>query len=320
MNTRISVIISTYNPNIVLLRRTLDALVVQTMNANNWELVLIDNSSTKPFDLGETMRKFKNARIIREDRLGLAYGRLAGIRNSGGEILVFVDDDNVLAENYLEAANRIFTSAKKLGMAGGVIQPEWCDGKPEAWAHEAVLDFARRDFGKFALIADHSLYRNSLPDFAPIGAGMVARRAALQNWVAQVERTFFTDRRGEELTSCGDTEMVIEAFHAGWSVAYLPELKLTHLIPKHRMQFDYLARAFYQHNKCWVQLLYKYGITGYAPAAPWTLIPRKIRAYLRCRAWAGRRQYLAWRKACGNFDGRAAIYANKIMLKETKRA
>jgi GT2 family glycosyltransferase len=280
------------------------------MHANDWELILIDNSSTEPFSLGETTQKFKNARIIREERLGKAYGLLAGIQNSGGEILVIVDDDNALAQNYLEAANRIFTKSKKLGMAGGIMEPEWCDGQPEPWAHEAVLDFARRDFGKFALTADHVAYRNSLPDFAPIGAGMVARRAALQNWVAQVERTSFIGRRGEGF--CEDTEMVIEAFHAGWSVGYFPELKLTHLIPKHRMQFDYLTRAFYQHNKRWVQLLYKHGITGYAPAAPWTVIPRKIRAYLRCRAWAGRRQYLAWRKACGNFDGRAAIYRKKF--------
>jgi glycosyltransferase involved in cell wall biosynthesis len=312
MNPRISVVISTYNPNSVMLQRTLDALAVQTMDASDWELVLVDNASTRPLDLGETMRKFKNARIIREERLGVAYGRLAGIRSSSGEILVFVDDDNVLADDYLETANRIFISAKELGMAGGIMEPGWCFGEPEPWAYEPVLDFARRNFGKLVLIADQAAYQNSLPDFAPVTAGMVVRRAALENWIGQAETTPFTGKRGVELTTCEDTDMVIEAFHAGWSIAYFPELKLTHLISKHRMQFDYLARAFYEHNKCWVQLLYEHGIGDVSPAAPWTLIPRKVRAYLRCRAWAGRRQYLAWRKACGNFDGRAAIYGKKV--------
>src|SRR6516162_1627863 len=115
MYPRISVVISTYNPNSAMLERTLDALAAQTMDASDWELVLIDNASTTALDLGETTRKFKNVRTIREERLGNAYGRLAGIRNSQGGILVFVDDDNVLADNYLETASKIFSHGKELG-------------------------------------------------------------------------------------------------------------------------------------------------------------------------------------------------------------
>src|SRR6516162_769771 len=160
MCPRISVVISTYNPNLGMLERTLDALAAQTMDASDWELVLIDNASTRALDLGETTSKLRNFRIIREERLGLTYGRLAGIRNSQGGILVFVDDDNVLAEDYLETASRIFSLGKELGVAGGTMEPEWWDGEPEPWAYESVLEFARRNFGKSELIAHPAAYQN----------------------------------------------------------------------------------------------------------------------------------------------------------------
>ena len=38
------------------------------------------------------------------ERLGLTPARLRGIRESRGELLVFVDDDNVLERDYLEVA------------------------------------------------------------------------------------------------------------------------------------------------------------------------------------------------------------------------
>jgi glycosyltransferase involved in cell wall biosynthesis len=269
---------------------------------------LVDNASTRPLNIDEALRNVGNSRLIMEEKLGLTYGRLAGIRNSRGEVLIFVDDDNVLAPDYIENAHRLFNRAKELGIAGGNIEPEWCDGEPEAWASELVLGFAQRDFGKAALVATKSRYQKSLPEFQPMGAGMVARRIALDSWITQAELSSFTGRRGAELTSCEDTDMVIEALHSGWSVGYFPELKLKHLIPGHRMCFDYLARLYYEHNKCWVQLLHKHGICADAPVAPWTLMPRKARAYMSCRAWAGPKQYIHWRIACGHYDGRADIY------------
>jgi hypothetical protein len=48
-------------------------------------------------------------------------------RNSHGELLVFVDDDNEIASDYLAIAQRIFSNVANLGIAGGVVEPEWCD-------------------------------------------------------------------------------------------------------------------------------------------------------------------------------------------------
>jgi glycosyltransferase involved in cell wall biosynthesis len=308
MNVRISVVISTHNPDIHRLERTLRAVTAQTLDAELWELVLVDNASTKPVRIDKIPWSRGERRQIREEKLGLIYGRLAGIRASKGGLLVFVDDDNELAPDYLQAAMAVFDDREALGIAGGVMEPEWCDAEPETWASEFVDGFARRNFGTTSRVASKMICPSGLPEFSPMGAGMVARRAALTSWVAQAEFSTVTGRRGAELASCEDTDMVLMAFASGWSIGYFPELRLRHLIPAHRLHANYLARLYHDHNKCWVELLYKHGICPSAPAAPWTVALRKVRAYVRCRAWAGPAEYVNWRRACGHFEGRAAIY------------
>jgi glycosyltransferase involved in cell wall biosynthesis len=311
MDAKISVLISTHNPNLERLERTLRAIAAQTLDPKHWECIVVDNASTKPVAVDQIPWNQAVRRQIREERLGLTYGRLAGIRESNGTLLVFVDDDNELAPNYLEAAKAVFDDMEELGVAGGIIEPEWCDAAPETWNAELVDGFARRHFGSSALVARRADCLNSLPEFSPMGGGMVARRAALKNWMDQAEFTTITDRRGAELSSCGDTDMVLAAFASGWSIGYFPALKLTHLIPGHRLRADYLARLYHDHNKCWVELLYKHGISPSTPAPPWSVALRKARAYFRCRAWVGPAEYVSWRKACGHFEGRAAIYRSR---------
>ncbi len=309
MSLRVSVLISTHNPDLTLFGRTLRAIAAQTLDAKNWELIIVDNASAKPLEIDDISYYCRNFRMVREERLGLTYGRLAGIRESVGSILVFVDDDNVLAPNYLENAIRIFECNESLGVAGGIIEPEWRDQEPESWVSEFMCLLALRNFGCHDLISTDILHPNSFPVFSPIGAGMVARRAALTIWMAQADYSTITGRRGDELKSGDDSDMVLNARRSGWSVGYFPELKLTHLIPARRLSVEYLARLNYASAKSEVELLHKHGICPWPPALPWTVSLRKVRSYLRCRAWAGPAQYLRWQNACGRFDGRASIYA-----------
>jgi hypothetical protein len=148
----------------------------------------------------------------------------------------------------------------------------------------------------------------NFPEFLPMGAGMIARRAALTSWAAQAGLSSLPDRQGSDLTTCGDTDMVLEAFRAGWSFGYFPELKITHLIPASRLSADYLARLWHDHEMSWIELLHKHGLCYWEAAAPWTPPIRKARAYLRHRAWVGLGEYVSWRRTCGHFEGRAALY------------
>src|SRR5262245_28835260 len=93
----ISVLLSTHNPHRGRLGRALDGLFAQSLSANDWELVVVDNASAPMLD-GRTLglERHPRARLVREERLGLIFGRIAGIEASRGEIVIFCDDDNVL--------------------------------------------------------------------------------------------------------------------------------------------------------------------------------------------------------------------------------
>src|SRR5208337_5568979 len=114
-NTDVSTIICTHNPRADYLRRVLDALKAQTLPQERWELLLIDNASKEPLAAAWGLNWHRNARHIREDEPGLTPARLRGIKESVGELLVFVDDDNVLDPSYLETA---LSLAKRLQHIG----------------------------------------------------------------------------------------------------------------------------------------------------------------------------------------------------------
>src|SRR5260221_7594577 len=127
-----SVIICTHNPRPDYLRRVLDALRAQTLPKEQWELLLIDNASKEPLASTWDLSWHPHARQIREDELGLTPARLRGIKESQAEVLVFVDDDNVLAADYLSTALELSRSRPGVGALGGKIVGEF-ETKPDSW-------------------------------------------------------------------------------------------------------------------------------------------------------------------------------------------
>src|SRR5712692_6587062 len=129
-----SVIICTHNPRPHYLCRVLGALRAQTLPLDQWELLLIDNASQEPLTATNwDLSWHPRARHVREEELGLAPARLRGVREAATEMLVFVDDDNLLAPDYLEQALRIKREWPMLGVWGcGVASPEFEVQPPDA--------------------------------------------------------------------------------------------------------------------------------------------------------------------------------------------
>jgi glycosyltransferase involved in cell wall biosynthesis len=302
----VSVIISTHNPHLGRLHRTIEAIARQTL-MSDWETIVVDNGSHLPLtlDVVDPGRQLRNLRLIREERLGLTFGRLAGLELCGGSIIIFVDDDNVLDPDYLAQACEILADHSYVGLAGGEVRAEW-EVRPQPWMIEFFGNLAVRSLGSRQAIS--SAEENSYPHCAPIGAGMVARRSALEDWMIQCRRGgSLPDRKGLELTSAGDCDIVLHSRAAGWQVGYFPELRLTHLIPAERLTSEYLARLNSGIAKSWIQVLAAHGLCPWKPVANWTVPLRKWRAFLRYRAWTGPAEYVRWCGACGHFEGRALI-------------
>ncbi|MEJ1971704.1 MAG: glycosyltransferase [Lacunisphaera sp.] len=302
----LTVIIPTHNPHPERLRRTLAGLREQTLPPDQWECIVVDNASTPPVDSATlTSAGPATLRLVRESQPGLTHARKAGLRSARGALMVFADDDNVLAPDYLAQSLRLAAAHPRLGAYGGRSVPEF-EGPPESWTHEFFDLLALRDLGPHPVQAAAESPLRGYPRCAPIGAGMVLRREAADVWLAAPDRGL-TDRRGSELTSGGDNDIVLTLFAAGWGVGYFPELQLTHLIPAGRLDAGYLARLNRGIQKSWVQVLARHGICPWPPIATWTVPLRQFKAWFTCRAWRGAVGQIRWQGACGHFEGRAII-------------
>jgi glycosyltransferase involved in cell wall biosynthesis len=308
MALAITVIIPTHNPHPKRLRRTLDGLRAQTLPAVKWDVILVDNASDR-FPAADFFADCRpaNFTILSEPILGLTAARRRGLAAAPGNLAVLVDDDNVLAPDYLTTVIARFEADPRLGAAGGKSMPEFAV-EPPAWAREFFPLLALRDLGEAPMVATTlrpaGSERNEYPVFAPIGAGMALRRSAWEEWMKLSAKSTLTDRRGASLSSGGDNEIVLQIMRAGWSVAYFPDLVLTHLIPPERLSPDYLARLNQGIQKSWMRVLSAHEANPWPALSPAGARLRQVRAWFSHRAWSGAAARIRWQGACGHFTGR----------------
>ncbi|OYW74779.1 MAG: hypothetical protein B7Z37_16425, partial [Verrucomicrobia bacterium 12-59-8] len=237
----ISVIICTHNPRPHSFARVLESLKQQTLAQAQWELLLIDNASAEPINSKFDLSWHSNARGIREESLGLTSARLRGIADSIGDLLVFVDDDNVLALDYLQTAIEIAASFPCIGAFGASIAGEF-EVPPPAHLKPYLAGLAvcelTRDYWSNDLVWSWS---------TPYGAGMVVRRPVGEHYarmVIQDEHRRLLDRLGTGLSSGGDTDLAFCAIDLGFGNGRFQKLKLTHLITKERLTDEYILRLY----------------------------------------------------------------------------
>lgn len=235
----LSVVICTHNPRLDYLQRCVDALRGQTLALNLWELVVVDNRSDEPVADRADLSWRSVARIVREETLGLTPARLRGIRETTGELLVFVDDDNVLDADFLEVALRVSKEKSFLG--------SW-SGQCRAGFEEQPPEWTRRYWGNLVILEfEHDIWSNlpRLPQSMPCGAGLCVRRNVAAHYLDLHEsgkRSFQFDRNGTALLSCGDNDLAACACDIGLGVGLIASLRLTHLISPERLTEDYLVR------------------------------------------------------------------------------
>jgi glycosyltransferase involved in cell wall biosynthesis len=280
-----SVIICSHNPRSDYLRRVLEALRVQALTSDQWELLLIDNASERALAREWDLSWHPLARHIREGELGLTAARLRGIAEARGEILVFVDDDNVVDQDYLRTAIDIGRDYPFLGAWGGTIRGEF-EAEPQGWMSPLLPYLGIREISS-------PVWSNNPEDWLaqPCGAGMCVRRSVTTAYAAQLlvsPARRRLDRIGSKLSSCGDSDLIQTSCDLGQGFGNFPELCLTHLIPKKRVQPEYLIRLM--QGIAASSILLRYLRTG--DLAP---VPSTLKVWLRyVLTFARRGRHQAW--------------------------
>ncbi len=235
----ISVIICAHNPRPAYLERTLRSLEMQSLPLTGWALTVVDNASEPRLDRSVDLNWHSSARIVREETLGLTPARLRGIRESTGDVIVFVDDDNVLAPDYLERTAETAEARPFLGAWSGNVDPEF-EAAPEEWTRRYWGNLVIRPVTRDAWSNVYGLEQTT-----PLGAGLCVRREVAREYLRLHDegfRTTMLDRAGGSLVSGGDNDLAACAIDIGLSCGVIANLRLTHLIPAERLTQDYLLR------------------------------------------------------------------------------
>jgi glycosyltransferase involved in cell wall biosynthesis len=242
----ISVVIPTRDRAAVL-SSVLDALEAQACAAA-FEIVVVDNAST---DDTRSLLEARSARDARyrtlfEPVLGRSVAMNAGAAAARGAVLVFTDDDVVVASDWIESYRRFFRAppADTMLVAGGPIHPIAHDlGHWPAWLGEGgVRDLVLLDWG--------DVERELHPPEYLWGANMALTRESFDRIGAWDETI---GRRGDERGTYEDVEYQDRVRHAGGTVWYCPRARVLHRLPDDRVTPTIvLSNAFARgRNEAW---------------------------------------------------------------------
>lgn len=205
----------------------------------DYEVVVVDNASRD--DNAAALRSWCEqhpdvARYVHAAIPGLNRARNAGIENSRGALLVFLDDDALPEPGWLSAYDAAFAAHPGAWAAGGRIESHWTSPPPD-WIdaeHEVFLSaFDRGD----RITSLHY-------DDYPRGANMAFRREAFAS-CGPFHPSL--DRTGDLLLSYGDIEMCYRVEQAGHEVLYVPDARVAHMIRGNRLNHDWFrVRSYWQ--------------------------------------------------------------------------
>lgn len=237
----ITVVVCTHNPKTHYLTRVVESLQKQTLRRDHWELLVVDNASQQPLSKVWDLSWHVNARHIREEELGLTPARLRGIEESRGELIIFVDDDNLLCEDYLTVALDIFDSYWFIGAFGGSVKAEY-EMPPSA----EILPYVK---GLAVGEVDRDFWSNLrvYSEAVPFGAGLCVRRKVADEYLQKAQgdpRRKLLGRCGAGMGSGEDTDLAWCSVDLGMGTGRFCRLRLTHLIPRARVLPEYIKQLY----------------------------------------------------------------------------
>ena len=112
----ISILLCAHNSKPEALDLVLRACLDQLRPSLGDELIVVDSGSSPRLSIRPTYSG--HVQLHREEQPGLGRARVRGIRESQGDVILFVDDDTVLEPDYVVCAMDIFQRLPSLGAIG----------------------------------------------------------------------------------------------------------------------------------------------------------------------------------------------------------
>ncbi len=235
---KLSLLIATYNRADRLIE-TLESVVAQDAPAELWECVVVNNNSTdctaERFAAFAAAHPQYNLRMVEEHNQGLSYARNRGIRESTGEYMAIIDDDERIVPELISAYISLFDTVPEAVAGAGPPHPPypprqpswalWLPGGPPA--AEPYLGDRVREFPEGHI---------------PGGGNMAIRRSAVKRYgVFDIS----LGRVGTSLTGGEESDLFERLRLAEAKYYYTPKAVMYHIIPAEKLSRGYFSRLSY---------------------------------------------------------------------------
>ncbi|MBN1510691.1 MAG: glycosyltransferase [Phycisphaerae bacterium] len=227
----ISVIVCTYNRADVL-ARMLGSFVAQPGLARvPYELIVIDNNSTD--HTHRILERFSPAvrlRTFLETRQGLSHARNRGLKEAGGDVVAFLDDDVLVQADWIERLHDCFaaTGADVVGGRATLLY----ERTPPAW----LGPYFRRALSEVDLGPERRCLDSGRRLY---GLNLAFRRTAL---IAAGGFNPALGRTGADLLCGEETAVIRRIVESGGAVVYDPFTVVAHCIDRGRLAWSYFER------------------------------------------------------------------------------
>jgi hypothetical protein len=173
---------------------------------------------------------------------------------------VFVDDDNVLAPDYLEQVLSVASEFPFVGTWSGRVEPEF--ESPHLAPPRELYDFlACREVPTDLWSNDPNHHAST-----PWGTGLCIRREVADSYCRELDENparASLDPQGRTMLYGGDTDMTYTGCRMGFGKGVFSRLRLTHLIPTARCTPSHLCRV--AQGKGYSEVLHGYALSGVVP-------------------------------------------------------
>lgn len=228
----ISVVICTYNRD-KFIGEALNCLAQQTLPANQFEIVVVDNNSTD--NTASIVKQFiaaqpgLNVRYVLEPNKGLSFARNRGIQEARSPIITYIDDDAEVIPEFLENILRFMQADKSIAGIGGKVIPKYSESHEPPWMSKYLNGFVGlMDYGPLPKQFDNTMKY-------PAGCNMTYTKEILKK----------AGGFNNQLTFRSDDKYIFyQVNKLSDKIYYLPQAMVYHNIDNDRLSFTNFKKLF----------------------------------------------------------------------------
>ena len=219
----------------------LESIAANDLEKSEYEIVLVDNNCTD--NTKEVCEAFAKAhkdvqfRYVVEPEQGLSAARNKGIKETKGDLIVYIDDDALVDTWYLRTIIEYMDAHPEISAVGGPIIPLYEDTEEPKW----MTRYTKELLCGYLYFGEEE---RSFPGDRYPGGGNAAYRANVFEQVGLFNTAL--GRKGSGLMGSEEKDIFDKMRAQGMRFMYLPKMILHHIISRKKLERDYFDRLTLQ--------------------------------------------------------------------------